>query len=208
MSDPETAPNRPSPNNVGSRTPDDQEISRRPPLLARTEVPFLVTLLFALLGWGLSQAVDRVSKRPILKYTVDVEEDVDLRRVQVALKNIMSDVNFKNFKLQILGADPAVRFSELAVTVPRGPPLRSSLSARHDSIDLDFDHFPPRSQVRLTALMEGDGKPQIHILESEDPMLLEPRGLPTWIVEWELHILSLIVIMACGLLLLWWIKRK
>ena len=178
-------------------------------LMKRTDFPYVVTLLFAFFAWVVTHTVDRVIALPLVKFTQTIEGQADGHRLTIKFENITSNVNFKNLNIRILGETVENRFSAPSTTVIGGGwDAESNLFEKGDAVDLMFSDFHPGWRLRLTTNMIGGGTPRVQLVSADVPAILEPAGLRTWLVEWELYIIALFAILALIFILVWAREHK
>lgn len=172
--------------------------------MTRTDFPYVVTLLLALLSWAVAHAVDRLAELPLVKITQTVERQINGSRVTIEFENITSSVNFEHLTVRILGETPENQF-----TAPRTKVIgggwdgSASLFSERDGVLLKMPNFHPEWKLELTTDMTGEGAPRIQLESADTPTILEPAGLRTMLVEWELHIIAAFAGVALVFITVW-----
>ncbi len=180
----------------------------RRPFMKRTDFPYVVTMLFAFFAWAVTHAVDRLIVLPLVKLTQTIEEQEDGHYLTFEFKNITSNVNFRNLTIRILGENEANRFSKpKPIVIGSGWIADAKLFGNRDGIKLEFPSFHPGWRLELTTVMTGGGAPTVHLESADVPTILEPVGLRTALVEWELHIIASLAGLALMSIIVWATKR-
>ena len=172
--------------------------------MQRTDFPYAVTILFAMLSWGITHAVDRLTELPLVKVTQAVNEQANASHVTLQFKNITSNVNFRRLTIRILGETEQHTFSKPKTTVIGGGwDGDTHLFKKKDGIELKIPEFHPRSRLELTTVTTPRGTPQVQLVSAEVPTILEPTSLRTWLVEWELYIIGSFAVLALLSIIVW-----
>ena len=195
---------RPTAEEVRPETPAYGARSVRQPLMNRTDFPYVVTLLLAFFAWALTHAVDRLTAMPLVKLTQTIEEQVDRHELTFEFKNITSRVNFEDLTIRILGETDKQRFTEPTTTVIGGGwDGDAHLFEAEDGIRLTFPDFHPGWELAVTTVMTGGGMPRVQLESAGVPAILEPVGLRTRLVEWELYIIASFAGLALAIIITW-----
>ena len=186
-------------------------------LTRRTAFPYIVTLLLAILAWTVTHTVDRLIALPLLKYTQsDSEENCDSPRIArvycltFEFKNITRNVNFENLTIHILDKDisSGIEFYEpVTEIIGVGWDGDVMLSPSKKAVTLTVEDFHPEWVLRLSTLVNGLGEPRAQLESADVPTILERRSWRTWLIEWELCIISFFAIFAL-FSILWWVWRQ
>lgn len=194
---PKTTPSAP--------VPEDKDANpSRKSLMQRADFPYVVTLLVAFLSWGITHAVDRLTELPLVKVTQTVDEQADVGHVTLEFENITSNVNFRDLTIRILGETQQHRFSPPKTTIIGGGwDGNADLFKEQDGIQLEFPDFHPRWRLKLTTDIKPVGMPRVQMESAGVPTILEPVGLRTWLVEWELCIIGSFAVFALISIIVW-----
>lgn len=71
-------------------------------LIKLDKIPYLLTVLFLLLGWSVSHIADRLLSAPIVEYHYDEAIKGDVKTVEYTINNISYDKLYKNLRFSIL----------------------------------------------------------------------------------------------------------
>lgn len=183
---------------------DSRAGSFHQPLMKRTDFPYVITLLFALFAWAVTHAVDRFVAVPLVKLTQTVEEQADGNHLTFEFENITSGVNFEDLIIRILGETPNHQFTKPETTIIGGGwDGDASLFEVGDGIELQIPNFHPGWRLELTTVMTGGGTALVQLESAGVPTIIEPVGLRTWLVEWELRIIALFAGSALIFIIAW-----
>ena len=186
----------------------DTAASPRQSLTRRTDFPYLMTLLFALLSWAVAHAADRVVELPLIKVTQETDAQAEVQgvhEVKLHLKNITSRVRFENLALRVLPPTDGARFLSQPITYPKGGLWGQSatLLLAEDGIIIRLPEFHPSAELTMMTRTNVKGDLEMRIEESNVPAMLRSPGLTTWLVERELAIIASILAVALIVLVAW-----
>ena len=181
-----------------------------PALLWADKLPYFFTFLIALAGWAVTRAADRLTNSPLLEWSVQEKPGAkNLREATYHLVNLSSAKPLREVSLfmRLNGPDQKSRVVDARV-VWRAPVMKP--------VDRDFQNGPyeggrwayfvvpelqPSCGVDLLAVVEGPGELVLHLSDSLQAVRLQRRGLATWTVRHEMHLLLTLAGTTLGLLL-------
>lgn len=169
------------------------------------KAPYLVTILFASLGWGTKHTVDRILASPTIEYTYEVRDTSQNKSVTVTLRNVSHDKIFKNL-LFVLLLPPDAPGEFLSVKKTALSPAWEGDNPPHKtkhSGTFDLPALHPNWEVRLVATFSGDISPTLRLHSSETSVRLVQPSVETFLVKHELlFFTSMIIIWALVILVL------
>ncbi len=190
------------------------------------KAPFLVTLIFGILAWGVTHIVDRVTAAPTIEYREALSPlrgpAAEVRKIEVRLHNLSSNDTYYNTTFilsrrtgsatrfltnledkqhtpDVVAEEPAW-FGETSTT-------KRSIDPSDDHIDFIVPQIPPDGRIRIIAFFTGDGVPLFRAkLNADDKstMRLVPPSIETFLVRNEtLLILAAMLSAVAGYSVLW-----
>jgi len=165
-------------------------------LLSKDTVPYLLTVLFATLGWTLTTFVSQIGSSPIIEYTKTRSNN--LTEVTFEVQNISKNIKFTNLIFYILLNDNEPgRCVGKPVIVPIAPlhfgKDREEPICREgvESVFL-IDEFHPYSKVSMSVIANGKTDAEIR-LTSSNAVLLKEENYQTRLIKYELEILIFMI---------------
>ena len=172
--------------------------------ILRTEkFPYLLTILFALIGWGLTHSVDRLINSPIIEYKLTKEFTENRKQlVSYEITNISRDRLFQNIEFKLLhkrGSKGKLSQANSKTFPPMDLPEQVQFGAEYATITIP--EFHPDWKFVLTVEMSEDFYPTLHFSSKNPaagnrPIRLLRSGFETYIIKHELQIIV-------GLIALW-----
>jgi hypothetical protein len=159
--------------------------------VAFEKAPYILTVLFALIGWGMKHSVDRLLGSPILAFTSEVTPAGAHQLITITLQNISHDKSFKDLKfVLIFPRTPSGKFVEASkvATPPAWDGDQPAYLSEH-SVEFDFPVLHPNWEVKLGAKFSGKVIPVFRVSKSETPLRVIPQSLETILVRHELQII-------------------
>ena len=179
-------------------------------ILTLEKIPYLLTMLFALIGWTLTHIADRLLQSPIIEYRVEEQQDNNDRTVSLTLTNISKDKLFKDVQfdwlIQDINKGKFIRDSSYLTEFPPMT-LQTTEETEEDHVRFTIKEFHPSWKLQLTSKVLGSALPTLHfstmsnIQEKNptvEPIFLIDASFETFLVKNELEILFY-------LLLLWFL---
>lgn len=166
-------------------------------------LPYVVTLLFAAIGWGVTHTVDRVLKSPIVEYRTQTRS-VDAHQVYtVRLRNLSREAVYENvnFVFLLSSSRDGVFVDADIVAVPPAwegdkPPLRQ----KH-SVQFPIPALYPAWEFELRARYTGSQVPVLRMEKSKTPFRLSPPSLETFLYDNEIPVIAASIGIWAALLL-------
>jgi hypothetical protein len=159
--------------------------------------PYLLTLLFVLLGWGLTHTVDRLLDSPLIEYTVKQEAKEGSVNIEYQITNITRDKLFKGLSFLVMLPDtPKARIVKASWAVL--PPIRLDPSAKEPDTNAMraiyyVPQFHPNCSIRLQVLISGSVVPPLRFSSSDTAVMLIHSSLQTFLVRNEICILVILM---------------
>ena len=166
-------------------------------MLERERVPFLLTLLLAVLGWSVTYMVDQLGSSPVIRYTK--KTDPSQNTITYNIKNISRSTLFKKVRFYVvlkgegksLG-DPLIRiYPPLYLGEERVQPEWKP----GNYAEFQIAAFQPGCEMDMIVKTEKPADSTIHVTCDEAVLLIE-NSLRTLLLEHEMKILG-------GLIALW-----
>lgn len=161
------------------------------------KAPYIVTILFGSLGWGLTHATDRVLNSPMIEYAIEPGSEASERNIRVTLENISHTEAFRSLEFALLAPSGATFKDGSAITVPTQPAWEGEIAARAETRSAIFpvSQLHPGWRLELRAALIGPGTPRLVLRQSgpSQAIRLVPASLETWIARNEL-VLTLVMV--------------
>jgi hypothetical protein len=165
--------------------------------LNKKEIPYLITILVAIVGWSITHVADRVLKSPVVEYSTSVDTTSEPRTIKVTILNL-SNKAFVNLRFELQGQGVK------ACNVPMSfrPPAWASNSVPEegtDGVGFVISQLQPNWKVTMCGEYRGGGKDPLFVLKDGSPdqsIELRQPDLATWILKHEAELM--IVLAAIG----------
>lgn len=167
-------------------------------------LPYLVTLLFAAVGWGVTHTVDRVLKSPIVEYQTQVSTTPAGKVFHVRLRNLSQDRVYKNVRLVMLLPVTKQGVFESAGVDPKPPAWEGAAGPLVKDYSVQF-HLPalyPSWEFELKAKFTGSEVPVLRMSEADPALRLAGPSLETFLFDHEITIIAVAIGVWAALLLL------
>lgn len=172
-------------------------------ILKTEKFPYLLTILFALIGWGLTHSVDRLINSPIIEYKLKKEfSENGGKTVSYEITNISRDRLFENLEFKLL-CKRGYKGKFLKAKSKPFPPmdLPEEVEFGDEYVKITIPEFHPDWKFILTVKMSEDFYPTLHFSSKNSatgnkPIRLLQSGFETCIIKHELQIIV-------GLIALW-----
>lgn len=157
--------------------------------------PYLVTILFLSIGWGLTHIVDRILQSPIIEYKLTVKEcSKDWKILSYLITNISRDKSFQGLKFSLVLEDSKKgRF--LSIIGPKlYPPIWESKSGEKphlepEYVEFDVKELQPNSKVGVEIKLSGDYYPDLRFSSENQTIILLKANCETFLVKNEFYII-------------------
>lgn len=198
-----------------------------PSTLFNEKGPFLLTVILATLGWGITHVTERFSNADTVEYRLETSPEpaadgtADLKEVNVTLHNLSLATTYYNrrFLLRKHQMSSLIFLTDMTDSrlspdvVPDGTVWfgeegqQRAIEPSSGRILYRIPQLPPDGRVTLTAYYRGTGQPllQVHLdSESRETMRLVSASPETFIVRNETTlILQCLLAFTLGYLVLW-----
>lgn len=164
----------------------------------------MLTFLLGASAWLITHAVDRLSASPIVEYRLTEKRAADGVEVSCQIENLCVDRCFKNLKFTLAGPpndDQCFTNENFTISPPGYAPNEPEMSPRQLAIVLP--EFHPRWRFEFTAkkmsdfpcrvLVSSDLDSNGNVRDSAEPVELVPSGLSTFLLKYELQVLSILI---------------
>ena len=168
-------------------------------LFSQKEFPYLLTMLFVMLGWTMNRIIDSITEAPTLEYKVILKEEEGSYICVYSLQNISNNRRFSNIIFDIEQKAHDAKDSILATTIVSYPPASTRGIEREyepDFAKFIINEFQPDWRYDLKLKLNHEPDLLISFTSEQDDILLKKASLSTFIVKNEM------VISVC-LILLW-----
>jgi len=168
--------------------------------LRSSSAPYVLTILFASVGWGITHAVDRVLKSPALEFRPKVSElDSSQKKFRVQIENISRDRSFSDLEFVFL-LDPkqSGRFVSSPSVIPVSPAWEGDQAPeqKDHSVVFPIPMVHPGWLLTLEAQYTGPQQPAFRLRKSGQPVRLVTPSAETFFVKHEISFIG-------GTILLW-----
>ena len=166
--------------------------------LNKKEIPYLITILVAIVGWSITHVADRVLNAPVVEYSTKIDIATDPRTVRVTILNL-SNKAFLNLRFELQGK------TVKACNIPMSfepPAWASDLPPDEgtDGVSFVVSQLQPNWKVTMCGVYT-DGKEPLFVLKDGgqgQPIELRQPDFATWILKHEAELMS--VLAAIGFL--------
>jgi hypothetical protein len=181
--------------------------------LKAKEVPYLLTIAFALLGWGVTRIVDRVTSAPTVAYSCSDSSPGD---VTCAITNISHDKVFQNVRLRIStpkrqDESPAVEWIGPCMG-PEQPEAPSFATSRQQTLKVRIGSLHPGCTANVVVRAEVASAVGFWATcDGDTPIRVEPVSFWTEVARHErallvlIWLLWLVVTASYGI---WWAEHR
>jgi len=164
-------------------------------ILQLEKMPYIVTLLFLSIGWGVTHTVDRALKSPIIELSTEIK-GANPRRMVATVRNVSHDVSFKNLTFTFLLPE-GHKFSEaFAHATPPAWEGNAAPRTAARSATFDLPALHPEGEIRLVVAFEGKTLPELRLQSAESAVRLVQPSFETFIVRHETTLIA-------GMMTLW-----
>ncbi|MCG6186840.1 hypothetical protein [Maribellus maritimus] len=186
-------------------------------MFTRKEFPYLFTILIALIGWTVNHISNRLLDSKIISYSsktynktysgrIDEYKDSLFEVIEFSIKNLTQEQLFRNIHFTIMFPD-TIKNGELKILKmrPDSPlyfnvePYEEKVTGKYVSFKVDGLH--PKTSIKLYVYFFGEKKPNIYLeyqdepsINKEQPILFLKSGIDTKILEYEIHIFTILLI--------------
>jgi hypothetical protein len=168
------------------------------------EVPYLVTVLVAILAWSITHIADRVVTSPTVEFSLRAEKSSSGQTIKVTLRNL-SDRSFVNLRFELQGNNirPCSRpmvFEPPAWASSSGPEQGT------DAVAFQVSQLQPGWTVILCGSYQANDQEPLFVLKSSQnnqAIMLRRPGLATWILRFETALIATLAIAAALAIAVW-----
>lgn len=155
------------------------------------QVPYLFTLIIAVLGWLVTRAVDEVDKSPMITYHIENGMRDGMRTCTAHLHNISADKVFRNLLIALVYPKEKMEganFKTVEFRYP-APAMRQDQNRPREYTDKwmaqsVISELQPGATIDLITTLEGQEEPSVHC-QSAEAVRLVRRSAFTDAVEHE-----------------------
>ena len=173
-------------------------------LRASDKAPYLLTVLFGLLGWGVTHVIDRVLKSPTLEYRCATHDALPRRALSCLVRNVSEDRVFADliFVIRIPDGSPGrVEDPRIVWEAPAYPPGDNPVPrASGGDAEYVLAALNPGAAVVLTAVLNRETNYSLHLRGNKDaPVRFIRAVFETFLVGNETRLV--VALVAVGSLL-------
>ncbi|HTJ11386.1 MAG TPA: hypothetical protein VL547_05160 [Dinghuibacter sp.] len=178
-------------------------------LLSLEKVPYLLTILFAMAGWGATHIADQLMSSPIVEYDATTSRRGDTTEVKYVVTNITEKQRFDNLSFLLVAPRQDTFYSGAVVLPP--PIVMDNVTAPSEVNPLYFraslSQLEPGASIEL-ILLKKKGDPIALRLASSSIVRLEPSSWDTFVIKNESDIIYGLVIAWIALIIVYFILLK
>ena len=180
------------------------------------KIPYLITILVALIGWGLTHTVDRVISFPIIEYNKKINSNEKGKEIEYFITNISRDTLFQNLTFEFLlkEGEYLVDHCDVEFILPMTSKERPNKGEDFFSITLAEFHPQWKFIIKLKTLGKAEPKFIFHtesVVETSNkqPIILHKSSLQTFLVKHEFRIIfGMIITWIIVIILTLFFSRK
>lgn len=161
-------------------------------------LPYIVTMLFAAMGWGVTHSVDRLLSSPVVQFETETKTAGNKTSFVVTLRNLSHDRLYKNLRLIFLLPSKDGGEFLTAQTIAKPPAWDGDRppTVTAKSVQFDLPALHPSSEVALRAEFIGAVVPIVRLERAEPTVRLVAPSFETFLLKHEFKIIV-------GALLVW-----
>lgn len=186
--------------------------------LKAKDFPYIITILFAIIGWGIVHLVDEFNKKPIVEYEVSTEKKENATEFTYKISNISDNSNFKNLTFVIKTQTDDDTILKHSVTVPapmynhqenNGDRSPSLVVSEANKFAYTVVEFQPDWEVDLKIEKKKSEVPKLRFYtDSSSAVLLVEKSWETCIYKnEEVIIFALILLCILFVVLYYWLIK-
>lgn len=179
-------------------------------ILKTEKFPYLLTILFALIGWSLTHSVDRLINSPIIEYKLKKECSGNGRKlVSYEITNISRDRLFENIEFKLLCKRGCKgKFLQAKLKLPPPMDISEEVEMDDDYVKFSIPELHPDWKLLLTVEMSEDFNPTLHFSSKKSandnkPIRLLRSSFETYLIKHELKIIIGLIVFWSLLIILY-----
>ncbi len=182
-------------------------------LAQQEKMPYLLTLLIALCGWGFTHIVDRLLQSPVVEYEMaTTSAENGSQTLRCTITNISRDRLFQDITFKLLPHSPKYRFSKCKMTIFPPADLEENLECDADYITFAIPEFQPGWRLQVVAELSAKAAGSAELPEptlqftstktgnTAKPLRLIRRSWETLFVRYENTFVLLLILCWCLLI--------
>jgi hypothetical protein len=172
--------------------------------------PYIVGILFAIIGWGIVHITDRLTKAPLVEYNIDKLVIQDTTWLTYHIRNLTNDKSFtdNNFLIGTDGTLNKIVGDSVLVDAPiQIDRKKDSAHKENQSFQYHLSVFQPGTILHIKIAKLGKTIPKLRYSSLTTVWLLETTSY-TRLVRNEFDILLWLTIACAGLIILYIIIPK
>jgi hypothetical protein len=166
-------------------------------VLKRENFPYLLTIMFAVVAWGITHIVDSLLKAPILEYNVAKQARGKNTTFEYSFTNISRTKQFQDLEISfVLSSNEGLEFLQDSCKIKWIPPLKHGEPAvkEKDTFKFTIPQFHPNCRIKVVMTVSGKGEPTLHYKSNKpESVLLEKGSIYTFIAKNERGIIIILI---------------
>jgi hypothetical protein len=164
-------------------------------VIAGEKVPYLVTILFASMGWLITHSVDQIDKSPTVTFEASTKAVGSKYLYTVDLHNVTRTVRVKDLKfgVQIEGKACNVDRAEIK-SLPPASSGNSPATWSGCSAAFSIDNLEPNNLFQLSTEYSGEGSPRFYLASASGSIRLITPSLESYFSEHDIPIMVAILV--------------
>jgi hypothetical protein len=178
----------------GDAMSNDSDIYK---LIKITNIPFFITILFAVGGWIVTHLSDRILSSPVIEYS---ENETlycgGITKVYYEISNISHDTAFESFEIQILCKEGKFYKAEKIFHQPLICDQEIIKHPNFNELHIPVPKLHPGAKLGIEIFHNGKKLQLYYSNKSSQSILLKQKGVETFIIKYE-------IILLCTLFVVW-----
>lgn len=168
------------------------------------KAPYVVSLIFGVLGWLVGHMVDRIVDAPTLEYRLEKADTGARRGLSVKLVNVTREKSFD--KLQARIVIPDAKNYERATLESVEPAFEGTTAPQTsgDTTNFALPLMMPGTAITFGVFAASGGEPRLSIWsDGSQPIRLEEPSLETFFAKHEMGVFAGLFLVWLGALVAW-----
>jgi hypothetical protein len=173
------------------------------PVIAGDKVPYLITILFASVGWIIVHSVDRLNSSPTVTYKlVPGLQGCSPKCFTVEIRNVTTTVLLKDLVISVHleGQDSSSKIQHADI-IPVQPAWNGDTAPNWeagDSADFPIATLQPGWEFKLVTRFSGGDTPHVYLTKSPDPIRFVEPSIDTFFLNHEAPIICVVLLIYAG----------
>ena len=177
-------------------------------VLTQTSVPYLVTILMAVVGWATLRAVDAVESASV-EYCVHREDG----GAHISVENLTREKRFRDLRFATAfraGVDGEINKADLEAIPPafEGDSPGGEIGGERRSAEFVIPDLQPGARFEMAVSFTSDEEPDFRLMTARDSLELLPCSTFTYVVKHEVQFVVGLALVGLALVLIFlWASR-